>query len=110
MDNIHIMGPMNELSYAFNHLSTQLAQVGLKVKVSKCKFWGLSRISPGIKILHDYTLVIDGLHILGVLVSFPNFAMHFFDEILSEDMVHINDLPFLGNAHYFGHFVFMCNS
>jgi hypothetical protein len=41
-DDTHIMGPMNELSYPFDHLLTQLTQVGLKVKVSKCKFWGLS--------------------------------------------------------------------
>jgi hypothetical protein len=33
VDNIHIMGPMNEISHAFDHLLTQLAQVGLKVKV-----------------------------------------------------------------------------
>jgi hypothetical protein len=38
VDNTHIMGPMSELSCAFDHLSTQLTQVGLKVKVSKCKF------------------------------------------------------------------------
>jgi hypothetical protein len=34
----HIVGPMNEISRAFDHLSTQLAQLGLRVKVSKCKF------------------------------------------------------------------------
>jgi hypothetical protein len=38
VDDIHIMGLMNEISRTFDHLSTQLAQVGLKVKVSKCKF------------------------------------------------------------------------
>jgi len=38
VDDIHIVGLMNELSYAFDHLLTQLTQVGLKVKVSKCKF------------------------------------------------------------------------
>ncbi len=33
VNNTHIVGPMNELSYTFDHLSNQLAQVGLKVKV-----------------------------------------------------------------------------
>jgi hypothetical protein len=36
-DDTHIVGPMNEIIRAFDHLSTQLALVGLKVKVLKCK-------------------------------------------------------------------------
>jgi len=43
------MGPLNEIAHAFDHLSTQLVLVGLKVKVSKCKLWSPSRISPGIE-------------------------------------------------------------
>jgi hypothetical protein len=31
-------------------------------------------------------------------VGFQDFAMHFLDEALCEDMAHINDFPFLGNA------------
>jgi hypothetical protein len=31
-------------------------------------------------------------------VGFQDFATQFLDEVLSQDMVHINDLPFLGNA------------
>jgi hypothetical protein len=27
-----------------------------------------------------------------------NFAMHFLDEVLSQDVAHINDLPFLGET------------
>jgi hypothetical protein len=50
MDDIHIMGPMNEITHAFDHLSTQLTLVGLKVKVLKCKLWSPSRIFPGIEI------------------------------------------------------------
>jgi hypothetical protein len=74
---------MSELSCPFDHLSTQLAQVGLKVKVLKCKFWGLSRISPSIKIFHGCILIIDGLHILGVPMGFQDFATHYLDEVLS---------------------------
>jgi len=36
-DDIHIMGLMNEIIYAFDHLSTQLALMKLRVNVSKCK-------------------------------------------------------------------------
>jgi hypothetical protein len=43
-------------------------------------------------------LVIDGLYILSVPASFQDFTMHFLDEILSQDMAHVNDLPFLGDA------------
>jgi hypothetical protein len=50
-DDTHIMGPMNEIIRAFDHLSTQLALVGLRVKVLKCKFWSPLRFSPSIKIL-----------------------------------------------------------
>jgi len=37
VDDTHIMGLLNEITPAFDHLSTQLALVGLKVKISKCK-------------------------------------------------------------------------
>jgi len=37
-DDIH---SMSEITCAFGHLSIQLALVGLRVKVSKCKLWSL---------------------------------------------------------------------
>jgi hypothetical protein len=64
------MGPMNEITHAFDHLSTQLALVGLRVKMLKCKLWNPSKVSSSIQIHEGYILVIDGLHILGVLVGF----------------------------------------
>jgi len=36
-DDTHIVGPLSEITRVFYHLSTQLALVGLKVKVLKCK-------------------------------------------------------------------------
>jgi hypothetical protein len=48
MNDIHIVGPMNEITYAFGHLLTQLTLVGLRVKVLKYKLWSPSRISPSI--------------------------------------------------------------
>jgi hypothetical protein len=82
-DETHIMGPMNEISCAFDHLSTQLTQVGLRVKVLKCKFKSPLGIFPRIKIPQGCTLVINDLRILGVLVGFQDFATHFLDEALS---------------------------
>jgi hypothetical protein len=88
---------MSEIAHAFDHLSTQLALVGLKFKVSKCKFWNPIKIFITIKKFQGYTLVIDGLCILGVLVGFQDFATHFLDKVLFQDMAHIDDLPLLGN-------------
>jgi hypothetical protein len=66
--------------------------------VSKCKLWNPSRIFLGTKIIQGCILVIDGLRILGVLVSSQNSTTHFLDEVLFQDMVHIDDLPLLGDA------------
>ncbi len=44
-------------------------------------------------------MVIDDLCILGVLMSFQDFATHFLDEVLFHDVVHINDLHLLGGFH-----------
>jgi len=63
------MGFMNEIYRAFDYLSTQLNLVELRVKVSKWKLWNPSRTFLGIKIPYGYTLVVDGLCILGVLVG-----------------------------------------
>jgi hypothetical protein len=92
------MGPLNEISRVFDHLSTQLALVGLKVKVSNCKLWNPSKISQGIKIPQGCTLVTYGLCILGVLVSSQNFATHFLDEVLSRDVAHIDNFLLLGDT------------
>jgi hypothetical protein len=69
MDDTHIMGPMSEVVPAFDHFSTQLALVGFKVKVLKCKLWSSSKIFWGIEIPQGCTLVIDDLCILGVPVG-----------------------------------------
>jgi len=100
---------MSEITHTFDHLSTQLAIVGLKVKVLKYKLWSPSMILPGklwspsmifpgIEIPQGYILVINDLYILGVLVNYQDFAMFFKNEVLFLNMVHIDDFPFLGNA------------
>ncbi len=50
MDDTHIVGLMSEVVIAFNHLSTQLALVGFKANVSKCKLWNLLKNILGINI------------------------------------------------------------
>ncbi len=66
VNNTHIVGPLNEITHTFDHLSTQLTLIGLRVKVLKCKFWSPSGVSLGINIPKGCTLVTKGLHILGV--------------------------------------------
>jgi hypothetical protein len=88
------MGPMNEITCAFDHLLTQLTLVGLKLKMSNYKLWSPLMISPSIKILWGCILFIDALRILGVPMGFQNFVTHFLDEVLSYYVVHINDFPF----------------
>ncbi len=83
VDGTHIVGPMKEITLTFDHLSTQLALVGLRVKVAKCKLWSPSGFLLGINTLQGCTLIIDGLCILGVLVGSKDFTMHFLDETLS---------------------------
>jgi hypothetical protein len=73
------MGSMNEIIPTFDHLSTQLTLVGLKVKLSKCKLWSPLGFSLSIEIPHGCSLVIDGLCILGVLVGSQDFVTHFLD-------------------------------
>ncbi len=90
---------MNEITCTFDHLLTRLTLVGLKVKVSKCKFCSPLMIYPGIEILQGCTLVTDGLRILGVLVGSQDFATHFLNEVLCQDLVHINNFPLLGDTH-----------
>ncbi len=43
-------------------------------------------------------MVTNGLCILGMPMGFQDFATHFLDEVLFQDVVHINDLPLLGNT------------
>jgi hypothetical protein len=90
-DDTHILGPLNDITPTFDHLSTELTLVGLKVKVWKCKLWNPSKISWNIKIPQGCALVTNGLRIFGVPLGFHDFATHFLDEVLSQDVLHIND-------------------
>jgi hypothetical protein len=67
--------------------------------VSKCKLWSLLEIYLGIEIFQVCILVIDALSILGALVGFQDFAVHFLDGALSQDVTHIDDPPFLKDTH-----------
>ncbi len=51
-------------------------------------------------------MVTNGLHILGVLLGFHDFTMHFLDEVLFQDMTHIDDIFFLGDPKV----AFICGS
>jgi len=66
IDDIHIMGLMNEITHTFDHLLTQLTLIGLRVKVSKWKLWNPARIFLNIEIPQGCILVINGLCILNV--------------------------------------------
>jgi hypothetical protein len=73
------MRPLSEITHTFDHLSTQ-----------------------------GYTLIKDGLWILDVLMGFSNFATRFLEEVLSQDMMHIDDLFLLGDAHVVLGILFSC--
>jgi hypothetical protein len=45
---------------------------------------------------------------LGVLMGSQNFAMHLLNEALSQDVVHVDDLPLLGDAHVALGIMFSC--
>jgi hypothetical protein len=70
----------------------------LGLRQSKCKFWNPLEISLGIHIPSGCILVTNGLRILGVLMGSWDFAMHFLDEILFQNVAHIDDFFPLGYA------------
>jgi len=41
-------------------------------------------------------------------MGFQDFVTHFLNEVLSQEMAHINDLPFLGDAQVFLGILFSC--
>jgi hypothetical protein len=64
----------------------------------KCKLWNPSRIFSSIKIPLGYTLITNDLHILGVPMGFQDFFKKNLNEVLSQDMVHIDDILLLENT------------
>jgi len=111
IDDTHIVGPMSELSCAFDHRLTQLAWVGLRVKVSKCKFWSLLRIFPNRKNsswLHfGHRWPFDFLGASGF--SWLCHAFFGWNFILGCGAYWWSS-SLSGCPNYFGFFVFMCNS
>ncbi len=77
INNTHIVGPMNEIILAFDHLLIELTLVGLRVKVLKCKLWSPLGIFSSINIPQGCTLVTNGLRILGMLVDFKTLSCIF---------------------------------
>jgi hypothetical protein len=54
-------------------------------------------ISKYKKFLQGCTLVIDGLCILGVPMGSQDFATHFLNDVLYQNVAHIDDFPLLGD-------------
>ncbi len=108
-NDTHIVGPMYEIICAFDHLLTQLALVGLRVKVLKCKFWNPLRISLGIKIFP------------GCILSYMVYTFWVCQWIFRTLLCFFGwgfilrcsayQWSFFCKRHlgYFGHFVLMCN-
>ncbi len=61
-----------------------------------------------LEIFQGCILVTNDLHILGVPIGSQGFVIFFLDEILSQDVAHINDLLLLGNAQVALGILFSC--
>ncbi len=76
MDDTHIVGLMSEIARSFDHLLTQSALVGLRVKVLKCKLWSPLGIFPSIEIPQGYTLVTYDLLGGSIFVFYVSYFQH----------------------------------
>jgi hypothetical protein len=68
--------------------------IGLRVEAQILKF---NMDLFNIEIFQGYTLVKDGFHIWGVLVSYQDFITHFLDEALFHNMAYIDDFLLMKN-------------
>ncbi len=110
VDDTHIVCLLNEIISTFDHLWTQLALIGLNVKVSKCKFWSPSGIYSCIEILQGY-FGHRWLTHFGCANEFSRFCHAFFRwGFISKWGAYRHFSSFGKHPGCFGFFVFMCHS
>jgi hypothetical protein len=106
-DDFHIVGPMSELSCAFDHLLTQLTQVGLRVKMQVLK--SLKNLSKYRNFSQLHFGHIWSSH-FGCFSGFLRFCHSFFRQgFILGGGTYWWSSSIGRHSSCFGHFVFMCN-
>ncbi len=111
MNDTHIVGLMNEIIPPFDHLSTQLAIVGLKVKTLKCELWNPSGISSSIEIHQSCTWGHRCLMHFGCANEFSRLCFAFFGwNLISRHDAYQWSSSLGKRTCCIGHFILMCHS
>lgn len=94
IDGIHILNLVSFIPLTFNHFASQLALKGLVVQPCKCITWSPSNLFTNFSPPHGFCCLPNGIWVLGVFCGFVLFSSSFLQDILDEDVRHVN--VFLG--------------
>lgn len=74
----------------------QLASLGLVIQSYKCSTWSCFALSPGFSSFIDFCCLLDNIGVLGISFEFSFFISAFLQNMLDEDVHHVNVFLKLG--------------
>ncbi len=98
VDDTHIFDPTHVISLVSDHFVSHLASMGLIVQLCKCLAQASSNLFLWFIPLVEFYAPFDGIKILGVPFGFASFAFSFLQEVLSENVRHVDVFPRLRNV------------
>ncbi len=87
-NDIHIIGPLSIISYAYEHFRTKLHVIGLSIQLQKCVTWSPSTLLPNFNTPSQFTTSSKGIRVLGVPLGTLIFTSSFIKNALLKDVQH----------------------
>jgi hypothetical protein len=75
---------------AFNHFASELAYVELVIPLCKCSGWALFNLPFGFTLALNFCCIINNIRILCDLFGLGFFSSLFLQEVLNEDVHHVD--------------------
>jgi hypothetical protein len=89
-NNTHIFSPAHVVPLAFNDFVSKLAYVKLAIQLCKCLGWALFNLPFGFTFALNFCCIINNIRILCDLFGFGFFSSLFLQEVLNEDVRHVD--------------------
>jgi hypothetical protein len=96
VNNTHIFSPAHVVPLAFNHFTSELAYVQLAIQLCKCSCWAPFNLPFKFTLPFNFCYIIK--NILCVLFGFGFFSSLFLQEVLNDDVHHVDAFLKLGDV------------
>jgi hypothetical protein len=99
VDDTHIIGPFSIVSSAYEHFQFELNKIGLSIEFLKCATWSPYGLLLNFDTPSLFNTPSEGIKVLGVPLGTSSSTSSFIENVLLEDVWHVDLLLKMGDVH-----------